>query len=225
VPNAIAKHKYKDEIRVSEEILLSDLLVVHLVRVVASRRLLLGHGAQHGRVLGRMGEVVVDIATVFIFLVRETIFIDLLLGLLRFPVGSHVVDLRVVVEFRVILLANSSPALPQRKVVRVDSNTVVFVSATLTDILPSTLLLFEVETSGIWEPDGSQDHTSKTEPGDNVELLLNRDVIVQNRSEQCTELANGSGETVGGGANGGWVNLSGDEEGDSIRAKLVEERG
>ena len=130
-----------------------------------------------------MGEVVMDLATVFIFLVRETIFIDLLLGLLRLPVGSHVVDLGLVIEFGVVLLANSSPALPQRKVVRVDSNTVVFMPTALADILPSTLLLLEVETSGIWEPDGSQDHTSKTEPGDNVELLLNSDVVVQNRGE------------------------------------------
>lgn len=51
------------------------------------------------------------------------------------------------------------------------------------------------------------------------------DVVVQDGRRQGAEFATRGGETVGGGADGSRVDFSGNEEGNGVGAKLVEERG
>ena len=51
------------------------------------------------------------------------------------------------------------------------------------------------------------------------------DVVAENGSSESTEFAAGSGETVGCCTDGSRVHFCSDEEGDSIGAKLVKERG
>ena len=214
----------RERVKRGVPLLRNDLLVAQLVRVVAPGSLLLRHGAHHGGVLGRVGEVAVDLVVVLVLLVRHAALVGGLLGLLALPVGAHVVDLGLVVELWVVLLADASPALPHGQVVRVDGHAVVLVSAALTDVLPSALLLLQVETGGVWEPDEGHDHAGDAEPRDDVELLLDGDVVVQNGGEQSTELTEGGGDSVGGGTDWGWVDLGGDEEGHAVGAELVEER-
>ena len=120
-----------------------------------------------------------NIVTVLIILISEPVLVSGLLGLLKLPVRAHVVDLALVVEFGVVLLANSPPALPQGQVLWVDGNTVVLGFTTLTDVSESALLLLEIKTGGVWEPDEGDEHTSKTEPRNDVELLLGSNVVIE----------------------------------------------
>ena len=106
----------------------------------------------------------------------------------------------------------------------VDSDTVVLVLATLTDEVPATLLLLEVETSGVGQPNVCEEDTEETEPRHNVEALLDSDVVVEDGGEKCTTLARRGGETVSSGTDSGGVDLGGDDEGDTVRAELGEER-
>lgn len=95
----------------------------------------------------------------------------------------------------------------------------------LAEVHPSALLLLEVETSGVWEEEERDEHPGETEPWDEIELLLRGDVVIDDCCEQSAELAAGGGETVGGGTDGCGVHFSGDEEGNGVGAKLVEEGG
>lgn len=61
----------------------------------------------------------------------------------------------------------------------VNSDTVIFVTASLTEIGPTTFLFFEIETGRVREEDECYDHTCETEPRNDVELGGGINVIIQ----------------------------------------------
>lgn len=146
-------------------------------------------------------------------------------GLLLLPVGAHVVHLGLEVELWVVVLADSAHALPEGEMSWVNGHTVVLVLATLTNVLPAALLLLKVETGGVWQEEEGEEHTGETEPWDEVELGLRADVIVKDGGKKGSKLSEGSCETVGGGTDWGRETFGGNEEGDCVWTKLVEERG
>ena len=107
----------------------------------------------------------------------------------------------------------------------VDGDAVVVEAATLADVLPSALLLLEIEAGGVWEPDGREHHTEKAEPGDEVELGLGAlgSIVVHEGCEQGAQLAYGGGETVSRGSDWGRVHLGCNEEGDCVGTELIKE--
>lgn len=141
------------------------------------------------------------------------------------PLSAHVLNLGLPVRLGIIRLANATESLPEGQVVGVDGNTMVLVGLAVTDVAPSSLLLLEVETSGVGEEKPGQEHASKAEPWDDVESGLDVDVVVQNRSKQSTGLSKTGRETVGSSSDGGGENLTGNEESDGVGAELVEEGG
>lgn len=58
-----------------------------------------------------------------------------------------------------------------------------------------------------------------------MKLLLCGDVVVQDGGSQGAEFATRGRETVSGGPDGGRVDFGGNEEGNSVRAELIEKRG
>ena len=143
----------------------------------------------------------------------------------RFPIGPHVLDLLLVVEIGVVVFADAAPALPQRQMLGVHRHAMVVLLAAGADERPADLLLLEVEPGGVGQKDKSNQGAGQAEPGNDVEFLLVGDVIIHDRGGEGTEFAAGGGEAVGGGADGGRVDFGGDEEGDGVGAKLVEEGG
>ncbi len=141
------------------------------------------------------------------------------------PVGTEILDLGLVVELRVVVLANATDTFPEGQVVRVDGNTVVVVLATGTDVSPAAFLLLEVETGGVGHEDEGEEHTEETEPWDEVELGLGGDVVVDNGSKESTQFTPGGRETVGSSTDGSWVTFGSDQEGHAVGAELLEERG
>ncbi len=107
---------------------------------------------------------------------------------------------------------------------RMDGNAVVFLGAPVPEVGPAALLLLEIEPGGVGEEEEGEQHAGETEPGDDVELGLVVDVVVQDGGQEGAGLANAGGETVGAGTDGGREDLAGDEEGDAVGAELVEER-
>lgn len=148
-----------------------------------------------------------------------------LAGLALFPVGAHLLDFLLVVEFGVVVLAGAAQALPQRQVVGVDGDTVVVVFTAGTDELPAAFLLFEIETGGVWKEDEGEDGAEKAEPWHGQEDLRNGDVVVEDGGQQGTGFTARSRETVSRGADRGWVDLSSDEESDCVGTELIEEGG
>lgn len=146
-------------------------------------------------------------------------------GLVELPVGAHVLDLGLPVELGVVRLAEAAEALPEAEMGGVDGDAVVLVGLALADVVPAALLLLEVEAGGVGEEEPGEEHAGEAEPGDDVELGLNVDVVVEDRGEEGTRLADAGGEAVGRGADGGGEDLAGDEEGDGVGAELVEEGG
>lgn len=108
---------------------------------------------------------------------------------------------------------------------RVDGDAVVVLIAAGTDELPAAFLLLEVEAGGVGEEEDGEDDAGEAEPGNDVELLLDGDVVVHDGGGESAEFADCGGEAVGGGADGGRVDFGGDEEGDGVGAELIEERG
>lgn len=144
-------------------------------------------------------------------------------GLNKLPLSAHVSDLGTPVGLRVVGLGKTTHALPEGQVGGVDGDTMVLALLALDDVVPAALLLLEVEAGGVGEEEPGEEHTSETEPGDDVELGLVIDVVVKDRGEEGTRLADAGGEAVGGGTDGSGENLTGDEEGDRVGAELVEE--
>ena len=105
----------------------------------------------------------------------------------------------------------------------VNSNTMIVALSASANELPSAFLLLEIETSGIWKEEKGDDHATKTEPRDHVELLIDGDVTVHDGCGQGTELATSSREPVSCSTNWSWIDLGSDEESNGIGAKLVEE--
>jgi len=141
------------------------------------------------------------------------------------PVGAHVLDLGLVVEFGVVVFADATDTFPEGQVMWVDGNTVVVVLTTGTDVSPAAFLLLEVETGGVGHEDEGEEHAEETEPWDEVELGLRVDVVVDDGSKESTHLTPGGGETVGSGTDGSWEAFGGDQEGHAVGAELLEERG
>jgi len=65
-----------------------------------------------------------------------------------------------------------------------DGNAMVLVTAASADVVPATLLLLQIQTSGVRKEQPGENHASETKPWNNVELGLGVDVVVQNRSQQ-----------------------------------------
>lgn len=167
-----------------------------------------------------MIDVVVELMVIEI---REAVLVDLLLCLAGLPVSAHVIDAILVILLRVIVAALAAHALPHRQMLGVDGDAVVVLLAARANVCPSALLLLEVETRGVREEECGEEHTGETEPGDDVKLGLDVDVVVEDGGEEGAELADGSGEPVSCGADGRGEDLSRDEEGDGVGAELVEE--
>lgn len=146
------------------------------------------------------------------------------LRLLRLPVLAQIFYLLLHVQVGVVVLAHAPHALPQRQVRRVHSDAVVVFLATLEEVSPASLLLLQVQTGGIGQPDECEQHTGQTEPGDDVESCLRVDVVVQDRSKESTGLSDTGRETVGGGSHWGRENFTSDQEGYGVGSELVEER-
>lgn len=144
-------------------------------------------------------------------------------GLNKLPLGAHIGDLGTPVGLGVVRLGKTTETLPEGQMGGVDGDTVILALLALDDVVPAALLLLEVEAGGVGEEEPGEEHTGETEPGDDVELGLVIDVVVEDRGKQGTRLANAGGEAVGGGTDGRGEDLAGDEEGDRVGAELVEE--
>ena len=107
---------------------------------------------------------------------------------------------------------------------RMDCDAVVVLLATLTEIVESAFLFFEVKTGGIREEERCEDHASKAKPWHHVEFLLGGDIVVHDGCGQSTELSYSGREAMSGGANRCRINLSCNEECRAIGSELVEER-
>lgn len=140
-----------------------------------------------------------------------------------FPLGTVFLDLLLVVKLGVVVLSFASEALPDGKMLGVDGRSVVLLFAAFTDVLPAALLLLQIETGGIGKEEPGENDTSKTEPGDDVELLLRSDVVVKDGGEESTEFTGSGRDTVSGGTDGGREDFCGDEESDGVGTKLIEE--
>lgn len=143
-------------------------------------------------------------------------------GLDILPLGAHVGNLGLPVLLGVIRLAVATEALPHAQMLGVDGDTVVLVGAALANVAPAALLLLEVKAGGVGEVEPGEEHTSQTEPGNNVELGLGVNVSVEDRGQQGTSFAQTGREAVGGGTNGGGEHLASNQEGDRVGTKLVE---
>ncbi|KAI6754327.1 hypothetical protein HG530_012841 [Fusarium avenaceum] len=144
-------------------------------------------------------------------------------GLDELPLSTHVLDLGAPVSLRVVALADSSETFPERQVDRVDRNTMVLALLAITDITPTALLLLKIETGGIRKEDPSEKHAKEAKPGNDIELGLVIDVVVEDGGEQSAGLANASGETVSTGTDRRGENLASYKEGDRVGTELVEE--
>ena len=148
-----------------------------------------------------------------------------LASLAAFPIGAHLLNLLLVVEFGVVVLADTSETLIQGQVLRMHGNTMVIMLPTSADKLPAAFLLLEIKTGGLRQEKESKNHTSKSEPWHCPEDLWNSDIVVKDSGGQSTELTGSGGETVSGGTDGCWVDLGGDKEGDGVGTELVKEGG
>ena len=106
----------------------------------------------------------------------------------------------------------------------VNGNTVILVRASSSDECPAAFLLFQVQTSGIWEEEIGDDGADETEPWDDVETRLDADVVVQNGSQQRSKLSTRCGKSMGRCTYRRREHLCCDQEGDAIGAELTEER-
>lgn len=105
----------------------------------------------------------------------------------------------------------------------VNSNTMIVALSASANELPPAFLLLEIETGRVWKEEKGDEHATKTEPRNHVELLIDGDVIVHDGCGQGTELTTSSRESVGCSTNWCWIDLGSDEEGNGIGTKLVEE--
>lgn len=171
-------------------------------------------------------EVRLDLGRVVIIIGVSGLEVTFVLhNLLALPLLAHVVDLRGVVGFRVVVLPYTTHAFPEGKMLWVDSNTMIVRVAASAKVLPAALLFLEIETGGVWKEEEGEEHAGETEPWDDVELGLDIDVGVENGSEKGSKLTSGSGETMCSSADWSWVDLGSDQEGDGVWTELVEERG
>lgn len=141
------------------------------------------------------------------------------------PLSAQLGNLLLVVELGVVVLADSAEALPEGEMVGVNGNAVVLVLTVLTDELPAALLFLEVKASGVGKPDECEDHTSKTEPGEEVEALLGGNIVVQDTGKESTELTAGGRKTVSSGTDRGREDFTSGKEGDGVRTELDKEGG
>lgn len=141
------------------------------------------------------------------------------------PLTTELLNLHLVVQGSIVVLALAGPALPDGQVLGVHGGAVVVSLAAGAEVLPAALLLAEIQTGGIGEEQVGNEGTEQTEPGHNVEALLSGGVGADDGDDQGTELTGGSRDTVSSTTDGGGEDLSGDQEGDTVGTELVEERG
>lgn len=171
-------------------------------------------------------EVLVDWAVeqgLFGVNVNVTGFVGVLAGHASLPLRTVILELLLVVDLRVVVLANTTHALPDRQVLRVNSDSVVVVLTSVTDVPPAALLLLKIETSGIGEEEEGGEHTSKTEPRPDLEAQFNGSVVGNDGSDQSTELTRSSRETVSGGTDRSRETFGSNQESDTVGTELVEE--
>src|ERR1700734_4115870 len=72
------------------------------------------------------------------------------------PFSAHFLNFLLVVEVRVIVFADTTNALPQRQMLRVDGNPVILILAASADICPAALLLLEIKPRCIRKEDNGQ---------------------------------------------------------------------
>ena len=161
----------------------------------------------------------------YIIVIEMSFLLVSLSRLAGFPVGAHFFNLLLVIKIGIVVFAHAANALVPRQVLGVDGDTVVFRFPACSNILPATFLFFEIETGGVWEEKQSQQHTSETEPRHDVEFLLGGDVIAHDGGSQGPQFTTSGGETMSRGPNGGRKDLGGNEEGNGVGTKLVEEGG
>ena len=112
-----------------------------------------------GRHVTRPNRVVVHIVVI-----KMTFLLVCSPCLARFPIGTHFLNLLLVVELGVVVSADPSDALPEGKMLGVDCDAMVVMLPAGTDELPATLLFFEIETGCIWEEEKGDKHAHETEP-------------------------------------------------------------
>lgn len=77
-----------------------------------------------------------------------------------FPFTTHFLNLLLVIKIGIVVLSNTTKTFPQRKMLGVDSNTVVVLLTTSAEISPAALLLLEIKSSGIWQEENGENDTS-----------------------------------------------------------------
>lgn len=142
----------------------------------------------------------------------------------RFPLRTELLDLLLVIQFCIVVLADAAHAFPERQVLGVNGRTMVVLLAASAEEVPAALLFLQVETGGVGKEEEGQEHTGQTEPRDHVEFGLGVDVVVQNGCQERTGFTTGRRHTMGCRTNWGGEDLSGNQESDRVGAELVEER-
>src|SRR5947209_6880043 len=124
--------------------------------------------ASHHRRSGSRPEVLVHlvgevVAVIEIFTLELGYVLATCGGPVGLPLTAQFLDFLLVVQVRIIVLADTANALPQRQMLRVDGNPVILGLAASANICPATLLLLEIKPRCIRKEDNGQNHTSQAE--------------------------------------------------------------
>jgi len=92
----------------------------------------------------------------------------------------------------------------------------VLVLPPCTDIYPPSLLLLEIQPSGVWKENPGDHGTRESKPRDNIEFGRSVDVVVEHRGEAGARFPTGSRNAVCSGSNWRREDLSGDKESDRV---------
>ena len=76
-----------------------------------------------------------------------------------FPILPHLLNLALIIQVGIIMLAHTSEAFPPGEMLRVNSHAMVIVFAAGANVLPAALLLFEIEARGIGEEEDGDQHS------------------------------------------------------------------
>lgn len=109
-----------------------------------------------------------------------------------FPIGSHLLDTLLVVQFGVIWLANATHPFPERQMLWVNGDTMIFIFPSGTDVRPSTFLLLQIETSRVGKENERDNSASQAKPGNDQEASWHTNVVVQDSCCKCSKLATSS---------------------------------
>lgn len=121
------------------------------------------------------------------------------------------------------MFSNSPESFPNGKMLGMDGGSMVFVLSSTADEVPPTLLFLEIETSGVGEEQVREYHTSEAKPGHDIELLGCGNVVIHNRGRQRAQFSDCGCKSVSRSTNGSGEDFGGNQEGDRVGAKLIEE--